>query len=55
VRPSTYARVEASLIHWRSLQRLTLAQIRVGEVEDRVAAIAKTAPREAQIALRTLK
>jgi integrase len=55
VRPSTYARVEASLIHWRSLERVTLAQIRVGEVEDRVAAIAKTAPRQAQIALGTLK
>ena len=55
VRPSTYARTEASLVHWAALERLTLPQIRVGEVEDRVAAIAETAPRQAQIALATLK
>jgi integrase len=55
VRPSTFARAKASLIHWSGLASLNVPQIRVGDVEDRVAAIAGSAPRQAQIALGTLK
>lgn len=55
VRPSTFARAEASLVHWSSLAPLKVSQVRVAEVEDRVADVARSAPRQAQIALSTLK
>ena len=55
VRPSTYARGCQALQTVRDLRRWRVHEIRAGEVEDRIAAVGRRAPRQASIALQLLK
>jgi hypothetical protein len=55
VRPSTYSRGVQALRSVRELGRWRVHEIRAGEVEDRIAAVGRRAPRQASIALQLLK
>ena len=55
VRPSTLARRREALAHLAPFMSLTLDQIRPDEVEDHIMSVGGRAPRQAQIALQTLK
>jgi integrase len=55
VRPSTLARVRQVLPHLDVFTRVALDEIRPAAVEDHVAALARRAPRQAELALRVLK
>src|SRR6266545_1646898 len=55
VRPSTLARVRQVLPHLDVFARVALDEIRPAAVEDHVAALARHAPRQAELALRVLK
>jgi integrase len=55
VRPSTYARVVEALRHVRVFAPLYVEQLSARQVDDHVAAVARTAPRQAQIVLAKLK
>ncbi len=55
VRPGTYARSVEALGTFEMFAALRLDEVRAAEVEDRVAAIAKRAPRQAQLALQYVK
>src|SRR6266542_1056539 len=55
VRPSTLARVRDVLPHLDAFARVALDEIRPAAVEDQVAALARRAPRQAELALRVLK
>jgi integrase len=55
VRPSTLARVRQVLPHLDVLRAVALDEIRPAAVEDHVAALARRAPRQAELALRVLK
>ena len=55
VRPSTLARVRQVLPHLDVFARVALDEIRPAAVEDHVAALARRAPRQAELALRVLK
>src|SRR3954466_10045221 len=55
VRPSTYARGVQALQTVRELRHWRVHEIRAGEVEDRIAAVGRRAPRQASIALQLLK
>ena len=55
VRPSTFARRKAAILHLEPFQALNLDTIRARDVEDHVGKVASSAPRQAQIALQTLK
>jgi integrase len=55
VRPSTLARVRDVLPHLELFATIALDEIRPAAVEDHVAALARRAPRQAELALRVLK
>jgi integrase len=55
VRPSTYARGVQALRAVPELGRWRVHEIRAAEVEDRIAAVGRRAPRQASIALQLLK
>jgi integrase len=55
VRPSTLARVRQVLPHLDVFAPVALDEIRPAAVEDHVAALARRAPRQAELALRVLK
>src|SRR5215217_3228319 len=55
VRPSTLARVRQVLPHLDGFRSFALDEIRPAAVEDHVAALARRAPRQAELALRVLK
>ena len=55
VRPSTLARVRQVLPHLEGFRSFALDEIRPAAVEDHVAALARRAPRQAELALRVLK
>jgi len=55
VRPSSLARARAVLPHLDVFRPLDLDEIRPATVEDHVAAVARRAPRQAELALRMLK
>ena len=55
VRPSTLARVRDVLPHLEPFSEIALDEIRPAAVEDHVAAVARRAPRQAELALRVLK
>ena len=55
VRPSTLARVRDVLPHLELFAAIALDEIRPAAVEDHVAAVARRAPRQAELALRVLK
>jgi len=55
VRPSTLARVRQVLPHLEVFSSFALDEIRPAAVEDHVAALARRAPRQAELALRVLK
>jgi integrase len=55
VRPSTLARVGQVLPHLDVFAHVALDEIRPAAVEDHVAALARRAPRQAELALRVLK
>jgi integrase len=55
VRPSTLARVRQVLPHLDVFARVPLDEIHPAAVEDHVAALARRAPRQAELALRVLK
>ena len=55
VRASTLARVREVLPHLQAFGPLTLDAIRPADVEDHVAAVARRAPRQSELALRVLK
>src|SRR5215211_6808731 len=55
VRPSTLARVRQVLPHLDGFGSVALDEIRPAAVEDHVAALARRAPRQAELALRVLK
>jgi integrase len=55
VRPSTLARVRQVLPHLAAFRSVALDEIHPAAVEDHVAALARRAPRQAELALRVLK
>ena len=55
VRPSTYGRGVQALRTVRDLGRWRVHEIRAAEVEDRITAVGRRAPRQASIALQLLK
>jgi integrase len=55
VRPSTLARVRQVLPHLNVFRAVALDEIRPAAIEDHVAALARRAPRQAELALRVLK
>src|SRR6266508_624241 len=55
VRPSTYQRAVQALRTVRELGAFRVNEIRAGEIEDRIARLARRAPRQAAIALQLLK
>jgi integrase len=55
VRPSTLARVRDVLPHLEAFRSVALDEIHPAAVEDHVAALARRAPRQAELALRVLK
>src|SRR6266498_2846741 len=55
VRPSTLARVRQVLPHLDAFRSVALDEIRPAAVEDHVAALARRAPRQAELVLRVLK
>jgi integrase len=55
VRPSTLARVREVLPHLDAFRSVALDEIRPAAVEDHVVALARRAPRQAELALRVLK
>ena len=55
VRPTTHDRAVQALAHLRTFDALYVRQLSAASVEDRIAEIAKRAPRQAQMALRLLK
>jgi integrase len=55
VRPSTYARAVEALRHVRVFAPLYVHELKASDVDDHIKAVAKTAPRQAQMALAKLK
>jgi integrase len=55
VRPSTYSRGVQALQAVRELGRWRVHEIRAADVEDRIAAVGRRAPRQAQLALQLVK
>lgn len=55
VRPSTYERVVQALRHFDDFAPLYVEQLTAADVQDRVARIGRTAPRQGQMALEKLK
>jgi hypothetical protein len=55
VRPSTHERGVQALRTVRELRRWRVNEIRAADVEDRIAAVGRRAPRQASIALQLLK
>jgi integrase len=55
VRPATFQRVQQVRRHLRELEPLYVQQVTAREVEDRIVAVGRTAPRQAQMALALVK
>jgi integrase len=55
VRPATFDRSQQARRHLREFEALYVQQVTAQEVEDRIVSVAKTAPRQAQIALALMK